>query len=40
MQEYESVVESGDGVMLSLDLYSVFVEGDMTRNKVDGLIYW
>ena len=34
----ESVVKSGDGVMLSLDMDCVFLEGDTMRNKVDGLV--
>ena len=34
----ESVVPSGDGVMFSLELDRFFVEGDTTRNKVDGIV--
>ena len=37
-QEDESVVESVDGVMFSLDVDCVFIEGCMMRNKVDGLV--
>ena len=37
-QEDESVVESGDGVMFSLDLDCVFVKGYMMRNKFNGLV--
>ena len=36
--KYESVVASGCEVMVSLYMYSVFVEGDLARNKVDGLV--
>ena len=38
-REDELVVESGYGVIFSLDLDHVFVEGDMARNKVDRLVY-
>ena len=32
------LVASVEGQMSSLDLDCVFVEGDMMRNKVDGLV--
>ena len=33
------MVDSGDGLMFSLEMDQMFVEGYITRNKSDGLVY-